>query len=71
MPKANKQKMRSGQGSKNVKAASAAITQWIKLRWSSTRASASEPADSGSISNRLKPITLKMVFTASLLDVQH
>ena len=35
------------------------------------RASASEAVDSGSIPSRVKPMTLKLVFTASLLDVQH
>ena len=35
------------------------------------RASASGAVDSGLISSRVKPMTLKLVFTASLLDVQH
>ena len=35
------------------------------------RASASMAVDSGLILNRVKPMTLKLVFTASLLDVQH
>ena len=33
--------------------------------------SASETVDSGSIPSRVKPITLKLVFAASLLDNQH
>ena len=35
------------------------------------RASASGAEDSGLIPSRAKPMTLKLVFTASLLDVQH
>ena len=35
------------------------------------RASASEAVDSSLIPSRLEPITLKLVFTASLLDVQQ
>ena len=35
------------------------------------RASASEVVDSGLIPSRVIPMTLKLVFTASLLDVQH
>ena len=35
------------------------------------RASASGAADSGLIPNRVKPMTLKLVFTAFLLDAQH
>ena len=35
------------------------------------RASASGDVDSGFIPSRVKPITLKLVFTASLLDAQH
>ena len=35
------------------------------------RASASEAVDSGLLPSRVKPMTLKFVFTASLLDVQH
>ena len=35
------------------------------------RASASGAADSGLIPSRVKPMTLKLVFTTSLLDVQH
>ena len=35
------------------------------------RASASGAVDSGLISSRVKPMTLKLVFTASLLDAQH
>ena len=35
------------------------------------RASASEAADSGLIPSRVKPMTLKLVFTASRLDAQH
>ena len=35
------------------------------------RASATGAADSNSIPSRVKPMTLKLVFTASLLDVQH
>ena len=35
------------------------------------RASASAAADSGLITSRVKPMTLKLVFTALLLDAQH
>ena len=35
------------------------------------RASASEAEDSGLIPSRVKPITLKLVFAAFLLDAQH
>ena len=35
------------------------------------RAFASGDVDSGLISSRIKPMTLKLVFTASLLDAQH
>ena len=35
------------------------------------RASASEKVDPGSISGRVKPKTIKFVFTASLLDAQQ
>ena len=35
------------------------------------RASVSGAVDSGLISSRVKPMTLKLVFTASLLDAQH
>ena len=35
------------------------------------RASASGAVDSGLISSQVKPITLKLAFTASLLDAQH
>ena len=35
------------------------------------RASASEAVDSGLIPSLVKPMTLKLVFTASLLDTQH
>ena len=35
------------------------------------RASASRAADLGLIPSRVKPMTLKLVFTASLLDAQH
>ena len=35
------------------------------------RASVSEAADSGLIPSSVKPMTLKLVLTASLLDVQH
>ena len=35
------------------------------------RASVSLAVDSGLIPSRVKPMTLKLVFTASLLDVQH
>ena len=35
------------------------------------RASASGTIDSSLNSSRVKPMTLKLVFTASLLDVQH
>ena len=35
------------------------------------RASASGAVDSGLISSPVKPTTLKLVFTASLLDAQH
>ena len=35
------------------------------------RSSASEALDSGLIPSRVKPMTLKLVFTASLLGVQH
>ena len=35
------------------------------------RASAFEAVDLGLIPSRVKPMTYKLVFTASLLDVQH
>ena len=35
------------------------------------RASASGAVDLGLIPSRVKPMTLQLVFTASLLDVQH
>ena len=35
------------------------------------RASASEAVDLGLIPSRVKPMTLKLVFTASLFDAQH
>ena len=35
------------------------------------RASAFAVVDSGVISSRVKPMTFKLVFTASLLDAQH
>ena len=35
------------------------------------RASASVAVDLGLIPSRVKPMTLKLIFTASLLDVQH
>ena len=35
------------------------------------RASALSTVDSGSMPSRVKPMTLKLVFTASLLDAQH
>ena len=35
------------------------------------RVSASGPVDSGLISIRVKPTTLKLLFTAFLLDAQH
>ena len=35
------------------------------------RASASSVVDSGLIASRVKPMTFKLVFTASLLDAQH
>ena len=35
------------------------------------RASASGAVDSGLIPSRVKPMTLKLVFTATLLDAQH
>ena len=35
------------------------------------RASASAVVDSGLIPTRVKPMALKLVFTASLLDTQH
>ena len=35
------------------------------------RASASGAEDSGLIPSRVKPMTLKLVFTSSLLDAQH
>ena len=35
------------------------------------RASASEAVDFGLIPSRVKPMTFTLVFTASLLDVQH
>ena len=34
-------------------------------------ASVSRAVDSGLIPSRVKPMTLKLIFTASLLDVQH
>ena len=35
------------------------------------RASAAEAVDLGLIPSRVKPITLKLVFTASVLEAQH
>ena len=35
------------------------------------RASASGAVDPGLIPSRVKPVTLKLLFTASLLDAQH
>ena len=35
------------------------------------KASVSGASDSGLIPSRVKPMTLKLVFTASLLDAQH
>ena len=35
------------------------------------RASASEAVDSGLIPNVIRPMTLRVVFTAFLLDIQH
>ena len=35
------------------------------------KASASETIDKGSIPNQFKPKLQKLIFTASLLDVQH
>ena len=35
------------------------------------RLSASEAADSGLIPNRVQQMTLKLIFTASLLDARH
>ena len=35
------------------------------------RASASRSVDSGSIPSQVEQITLKLLFTASLLDAQH
>ena len=35
------------------------------------RASASDSVDSSLISSRVKPMTIKLVFTASLIDTQH
>ena len=35
------------------------------------RASASGAVDLGLISSRVTPMTLKLIFTASLLDTQH
>ena len=47
----------------------------VDLRYSSggrvVRASASEAVDSGSIPSRVKPMTMKLVITAPLLDAQH
>ena len=45
-------------------AVTAQIAEWY-------RASVSGAVDLGSIPIRVKPITLKLVFTASLLDAQH
>ena len=39
----------------------------VRVNGSST----SEALDSGLIPSRVKPMTLKLVFTASLLDAQH
>ena len=39
--------------------------------WRVIRASAAGAVDLGLITSRVKPITLKLVFTASLLDAQH
>ena len=50
------------------------ITSWIVKRPMSGqvhRASATETIDSGSIPGRVKPKTIKLVFTSSLLDVQQ
>ena len=40
-------------------------------RWPSGKASASRAVDSDLIPSRVKPITLILIFTASLLDPQH
>ena len=42
-----------------------------QLRRPMLRASASGAVDLGLIPSRVKPMTLKLVFTASLLDAQH
>ena len=43
-----------------------------QLRWESGKgSSASEAASSDLIPSRVKPMTSKLVFTASLLDAQH
>ena len=47
------------------------LPSFVRSRWPSGRASASEAVDLGLIPSRVKPITLKLVFTASLLDPQH
>ena len=46
--------------------------QISQIRWpSSIEASAPRLVDLSSIPSRVKPMTLKLVLTASLLDVQH
>ena len=40
-------------------------------KWRVVRASASEAVDLGRIPSRVKPLTSKLVFTASLLDALH
>ena len=43
----------------------------LSLEGRVVKASASKPVDSGLIPSRFKPLALKLIFTASLLDVQH
>ena len=49
------------------------MTEWVKKVFVPPfpAAFASGAVDLGLIPSQVKPITLKLVFTASLLDVQH
>ena len=49
---------------KKVRAFIAQMAEWY-------RASVSRDVHSGLITSRVKPMTLKLIFTASLLDAQH
>ena len=47
------------------------VAEFNSLDGRVVRASPSEAVDLGLIPSRVKPMTLKLVFTASLLDTQH